>query len=124
MRPRRKGDCCGWTETHRREEGGWWAGLRGRTTAYTHAQCCTSVQEIKTLFVQLIDTIHMPFVATAHGSLPSAEGHKAAIVIINVLQVYTAQHVTGQRCVWRGVSYFTKTILCMYVCNLISDAEL
>lgn len=33
VKPRREGDCCGRTETHRREEGGWWAGLRGRTTA-------------------------------------------------------------------------------------------
>lgn len=26
VNPRWEGDCCGRTETHRREEGGWWAG--------------------------------------------------------------------------------------------------
>lgn len=31
------------TETHRREEGGWWAGCRAGLRLPTHTQCCSSV---------------------------------------------------------------------------------
>lgn len=44
----REGDCCGRTETHRREEGGWWAGLRG-WTSHAAAYTCPVLHQLYTL---------------------------------------------------------------------------